>query len=133
MIVVDSSVWINHFRDTQSRQVLTLREIEPDSIIAGDLIILEVLRGLRTEEDAVTLQRKFDSYGVTPMLDPRLAFIGAAYYRALRSRGVTVKRLADLIIATYCIELGHHLLHQDRDFDAFETHLGLRIVKPASA
>ncbi len=129
MIVVDSSVWINHFRDIPSEEVLSLRQIEPDSIIAGDLIVLEVLRGLDSEEDAVTLQRKFGAYGVTPMLDPKLAFIGAAYYHALRSRGVTVKRLADLIIATYCIELGHYLLHQDRDFNHFERHLGLRVIR----
>jgi len=129
VIVVDSSVWIDHFRDTQSESVVTLRAIEPDSIVAGDLIVLEVLRGLNAEKDAVTLQQKFSAYGVTRMLDPRLAFVGAAHYRALRSRGITVKRLADLIIATYCIELSHHLLHRDRDFDHFERHLGLKVLR----
>jgi predicted nucleic acid-binding protein len=33
----------------------------------------------------------------------------------------------DLIIATYCIERGHVLLHEDRDFDPFERHLGLKV------
>lgn len=129
MIVVDSSVWINHFRNVPSQQVLTFRKVRPDLIIAGDIIVIEVLRGLRSEQDAVTLQRKFLAYGVTSMINSELAFTGAAYYRALRSLGVTVKKLADLIIATYCIENGHHLLHQDRDFDHFERHLDLKVLR----
>ena len=128
MIVVDSSVWIGHFKDIESEQVLTLRRTPADSIVAGDIIVLEVLRGFSSEEQAVRFQRKFDAYGITSMLDPRLAVIGAAYYRALRRRGVTIRTVADLIIATFCIENGHHLLHQDRDFDHFERHLGLRVL-----
>jgi predicted nucleic acid-binding protein len=34
------------------------------------------------------------------------------------------------MIATLCIEQGHVLLHNDRDFDPFEQHLGLRVVHP---
>jgi predicted nucleic acid-binding protein len=33
-------------------------------------------------------------------------------------------------VATFCIVEGHQLLHHDRDFDAFETHLGLRVLHP---
>ena len=32
------------------------------------------------------------------------------------------------IIATNCIENGYTLLHNDRDFDAFERHLGLKVA-----
>jgi len=41
---------------------------------------------------------------------------------------VTIRKTADLIIATYCIERGHTLLHDDRDFDPIEEHLGLRVA-----
>lgn len=129
MIVVDSSVWIHHFRDLYSPQVSLFRQIAPNSIVAGDVIVLEVLRGLDSERAAVALQRKFDAYGVISMLDAELAATGAAYYRSLRRRGITIRKLADLIIATFCIERRHQLLHQDRDFDHFERHLGLRIAR----
>ena len=129
MIVVDSSVWIHHLRDLQSPQVSLFREIEPASIVAGDVIVLEVLRGLDSEREATALQRKFGVYGIVPMLDAELAISGAAHYRALRRRGITVRSPIDIIIATYCIERGHHLLHQDRDFDHFERHLGLDVVR----
>ena len=95
----------------------------------GDVIVLELLRGLDREEEAVKLQRKFDAYGVVSMLAARLAYTGAAYYRALRRRGSTIRTLADLAIATYCIENHHYLLHSDRDFQPFELYLGLRVLR----
>lgn len=130
MIVVDSSVWIDHFRDNQTKEVDRFRTLRPDSIVVGDIIVLELLRGLDREEEALELQRKFDAYGVVSMIGPRIAYISAAYYRALRRRGITTRTLADLAIATYCIENGHHLLHSDRDFEPFERYLGLRVLHP---
>lgn len=48
----------------------------------------------------------------------------AAHYRTLRAGGITVRKTIDVIIATYCIEHGHQLLHDDRDFEHFRP-LGL--------
>ncbi len=47
---------------------------------------------------------------------------------ALRAQGVTVRKTIDMLIATFCIENGHELLHADRDFDPIEQHLRLRTV-----
>jgi len=129
MIVVDSSVWIDHFRDISTPEVDRFRRLAPETILVGDLIVLELLRGVDREEEALKLQHKFDAYGVESMLTPHLAYVGAAYYRALRRRGITIRTLADLAIATYCIEHQHHLLHSDRDFEPFELHLGLRVLR----
>jgi hypothetical protein len=40
---------------------------------------------------------------------------------------ITVRKTIDSLIATYCIENGHDLLHNDSDFDGYEKHLGLRV------
>ena len=50
--------------------------------------------------------------------------------RLLRQRGHTVRKTIDCLIATFCLEEGHSLLHRDRDFDAFEERLGLSVVHP---
>jgi predicted nucleic acid-binding protein len=42
--------------------------------------------------------------------------------------GGTDRKTTDVIIATFCIEHNLPLLHNDRDFDPMEKHLGL-IVK----
>jgi predicted nucleic acid-binding protein len=57
-----------------------------------------------------------------------IAIQAAKNFRALRRRGVTVRKTIDTVIATRCIEGGYDLLHNDRDFDAFAKHLGLRVM-----
>ncbi len=41
-----------------------------------------------------------------------------------------VRKTIDVLIAAFCITEDHRLLHCDRDFDAFEHHLGLRVLHP---
>jgi predicted nucleic acid-binding protein len=57
----------------------------------------------------------------------RIAIQAAKNFRALRNRGITVRKTIDTVIATRCIEGGYTLLHNDRDFDPFAKHLGLRV------
>ena len=129
MIVVDSSVWIANLRREQTEPVRKLRSIErPSQIIVGDLILLEVLRGARDEAHAARIERNLRQFAIEPMLDDRLAVRAAANYRELRHRGFTVRKTVDVIIGTFCLEYGHALLHDDRDFDPFTTHLGLRVA-----
>ena len=61
--------------------------------------------------------------------NPAIALAAANNYRFLRARGITIRSSIDCLIATYCIETGTALLHNDRDFDPFEEHLGLRVVR----
>jgi predicted nucleic acid-binding protein len=129
MILVDSSVWIDHLRKQTTRQVLQLRSLMSSTpLLVGDLILCEVLRGLRSEAQARLIERGFRRYEVVPLSDPAVAVTAAANDRFLRARGVTVRKLADLIIGAFCIEHGHLLLHSDRDFEPMERLLGLRTI-----
>ncbi len=129
MILVDSSVWIDHLRSRATRQVLQLRSMMSSTpLLVGDLILCEILRGLRSDAEARLVERGFHQYEIIALSDPALAVIAAINYRFLRARGVTVRKLADLIIGTFCIERGHVLLHSDRDFEPMERLLGLRTV-----
>ncbi len=129
MIVVDSSVWIGQLREADQRAVSSLnRMIEGvDTIIVGDIVLVEVLRGARDDAHAQLIERRLRKFTIERMLDDRMAVKVAANYRKLRSLGITVPTI-DLIIATYCVECSHSLLHDDRDFDAIAQHLGLSIV-----
>ena len=134
MIVVDSSVWIDHLNNQVTPEVRHLRTlVGRTAILVGDLILLEVLQGLRDGREAVLVERALRRFDVAPMLDPDLASRAAANYRRLRSHGVTVRKTADLIIGTFCIERGHALLHSDRDFLPMQVHLGLQAVSMGEA
>jgi predicted nucleic acid-binding protein len=66
-----------------------------------------------------------------PMVDlggREIAIQAARNFRVLRSLGATVRQTIDTVIATRCIASGYELLHNDRDFEPFVTHLGLRAV-----
>jgi predicted nucleic acid-binding protein len=57
------------------------------------------------------------------------AIQAAQNYRKLRKSGVTVRKTIDVMIATFCIENGFELIHNDRDFDPMEEYLGLSVKK----
>lgn len=126
MIVVDSSVWIANLRDLDTKAVRLLRSIEdPDDILIGDLILLELLQGARSEAD-------LRQFRIERMLDEELAVLGSRHYRTLRDKGVTIRKTIDLIIGTFCLARGHFLLHDDRDLDSMALQLGLRVIQPVS-
>lgn len=125
MIVVDSSVWIDWFNRSPTRQVLQLRQLaDTDQILIGDLILIEVLQGARSDLQAERIERLLRQFHHVTLSAAQLAPKAARNYRILRSLGRTVRKTIDVVIATYCIENGHHLLHDDRDFEHFRP-LGL--------
>jgi hypothetical protein len=54
----------------------------------------------------------------------------ARNYPQLCRRGRTARKTIDCVIATLCVRGRRSLLHADPDFDAFEGHLGLHVVRP---
>ncbi|MCQ4634301.1 PIN domain nuclease [Shinella sp. CPCC 100929] len=129
MILVDSSVWIASFRGASTRETARLKAIaDPAEIILGDIVMLEILQGAVSDSNAANIQKRLAMFGVVALLSPEIAVKAAANLRKLRSKGITIRKTADLIIGTYCMEHGHSLLHADRDFNPMAEHLGLRIA-----
>jgi predicted nucleic acid-binding protein len=129
MLVVDSSVWIDLFRNRQTRQTAMFQERQVRrSVLVLDLVLLEVLQGTRTEADGNNAEQRLRRFAVAEGCNTAIAIAAARNYRALRALGVTVRKQVDLLIGTFCIAHGHELLHADRDFEPMELHLGLRVA-----
>lgn len=127
MILVDSSVWVDYFNGNPTPEndfLDSLLGAEPVAI--GDLILAEVLQGFRSDADYETARDMLASLTIYDLLGASLAIKTAENYRLLRKRGITVRKTADTIIATFCIERRTPLLYSDRDFDPFVKHLGLK-------
>lgn len=133
MILVDSSVWVDYFNGQVTRETDFLDALlgtEPVAI--GDLILAEVLQGFRSDADYEAARELLASLTNYDLLGATLAIKTADNYRALRRRGVTVRKTIDAIIATFCIERRTPLLYSDRDFDPFVRHLGLKPALPGA-
>lgn len=129
MILVDSSVWIDFFRGTATPQTERLDGLlDSRALGIGDLNLTEVLQGCRFQREFNEARRLLARLEFIVLGGSDVAVQAAMNYRRLRSLGVTVRGTVDVVLATRCIVSGYQLLHSDRDFDAFERHLGLRCL-----
>lgn len=129
MIMVDSSVWIDYFTGMINQQTDMLDKILGLRPIAvGDVILTEVLQGFRRDQDYEAAKTLFDDLTVFEMLGKNMALKSAENFRALRMKGITIRKTADVIIASFCIERKLPLLFSDKDFKPFVKHLGLAEV-----
>ncbi len=129
MILVDSSVWVDYFRGETTAQTSLLEGLlDSQELAIGDLNFTEVLQGCKIDKEFNEVRRLLGRLELVALSGEDVVVEAARNYRKLRSLGVTVRGTIDVVLATRCIVSGHLLLHSDRDFDAFEEHLGLRCV-----
>jgi len=132
VVIVDTTVWIDYLNGTTTPETDWLdREIERQPMGLLDLMLCEVLQGLSTEDEAARVLRHLRKFEIFETGGIELASASARNYRHLRSRGRTVRKTIDCLIATFCLREGHMLLHRDRDFEPFEEFLGLVVVHPS--
>jgi predicted nucleic acid-binding protein len=131
MVIVDTTVWIDYFRAISNPETEWLDdELGRRRLGLTDVILCEVLQGVRDERTAVDVERQLRKLQVFQFGGVELESDAARNYRLLRTRGRTVRKTIDCLIATFCIREQHPLLHRDRDFDPFEQLLELAVVHP---
>jgi predicted nucleic acid-binding protein len=131
MVIVDTSVWIDALRGTVNRQTVWLkRAVLGEEVGLTSLILCEVLQGVKNDAQFRGLRADLLHFFIFDTGSAELAIASAQNYQTLRKKGYTVRKTIECIIATFCIEEGHRLLHRDSDFEPFEKHLGLRVVHP---
>lgn len=126
MILVDTSVWIDYLNGTPSRHTDALDAAIVEGVVAmGDLIFLEILQGIRDDREYRTTKQSLMTLDQLEMFGKGMPEKCAEHYRALRKKGMTIRKTTDVIIATFCIEQRMPLLFTDRDFIPFVDYLGL--------
>jgi predicted nucleic acid-binding protein len=129
LIVVDTSVWIDVLNDVPAPQAQRCVELieggEP--VALTDVILTEVLQGLRSDEEARLVERHLRSFPILRLEGLEDFVLAAELYRTARRAGVTIRRTLDCLIAASCVRTGAPLLHDDADFDRLATCTPLRI------
>lgn len=126
MILADTSVWIDYLNGkiTPASDLMDACLIE-GTLAMGDLIFLEILQGIRDDKQFRQVKSKLSLLDEYTLFSPSMVMTCANNFRALRKKGITVRKTNDVIIASYCIEQKMPLLYTDRDFKPFSDHLGL--------
>jgi predicted nucleic acid-binding protein len=131
VVIIDTTVWIDYLNGISNPESDWLdAQLDRQRLGLTDLILCEVLQGVRGDTTAKAVERELLKLEVFETGSIDLALDAARNYRMLRSRGHTVRKTIDCLIATFCIRERHSLLHQDRDFDQFEALLGLSVIHP---
>jgi predicted nucleic acid-binding protein len=90
-----------------------------------DLVLFEVMRGFRENRAMHEAQALLTALPAVELGGTDNALQAAARYRQLRAQGRTVNSPIDVLLASYCMDQGHVLLHNDADFESLQILGGL--------
>ncbi|HEU4341871.1 MAG TPA: PIN domain-containing protein [Candidatus Binatia bacterium] len=128
-ILVDTSVWIDFFRGSSSRENLLFKEClqRREPIFITGIIAQEILQGLRDDSQHQSILNYLLLFSriegeFTDYLE------AANIYRNLRKRGLTIRSPVDCLIAALAIKHEIALLHKDSDFALISQHFPLSTV-----
>jgi len=128
-ILVDTSVWVNYFKDIETDACKFLSNNFTSIIIATcPTIVQEILQGIVTDADEQIINLYFDNLTRLTEDPYAMANEAAELYRTLRKKGITVRKPNDCLIAAYAIKNGIILLHDDRDFSLIAQYSTLKIM-----
>jgi predicted nucleic acid-binding protein len=124
MYLVDTSVWVDYLRGTETQAVGLLRKLLAEDEVVGvaPVILQEILQGADSDERFERWRKYFAElccYGPADLVASHVA--AARMYQACRRAGKTPRSSNDCLIARIAIEHGLLLLHDDRDFEAIAT------------
>jgi predicted nucleic acid-binding protein len=129
VVIIDTTIWIDYLRGARNKETDYFdREVARQRFGLTDLILCETLQGIADEQSFTRVLHELRKFELFETGGSELAIDAARNFRHLRRRGRTVRKTIDCLIATFCLQHGHSLLHRDRDFDHFEELLGLTVV-----
>lgn len=134
MILIDTSVWVELFRERSPYRLEDSLEI--DEVVTCLPVVQEVLQGFR-DEGAYSIAR--EAMLALPIVESPLGLEvfeeAVDLYRRARSSGLTIRSGVDCLIAACALRNQVEVLHHDRDFDALArvSTLGVRrLAEPRS-
>lgn len=129
MVLVDTSVLIAYLKATENNSTRRFQYVLDNNIVFGinSLIYQEVLQGVKSEKDLLSVKKYLDTQRFYGLKDQRESYAAAArIYYSCRKRGITVNSTIDCLIAQTAIENNLFLLHNDSDFDRIATVINLK-------
>jgi predicted nucleic acid-binding protein len=125
VILIDTSAWVEFLRGTDSPVCDAVDRLLDNDLATCDAISMELLAGARDEKQLTELRGLLARTTVLPTT-PADYELAAGMYRSCRSRGETVRKLIDCLIAAVAVRADVEILHADADFEVLARHTDLR-------
>jgi len=117
MILIDTSVWIEIFRDKTENIVKTLQNtIGAKNYVLSRFNQLELLQGARDQKEWELLEDYLSTQYYLEASQDTWSEAARIYFE-LRRKGFTINSPVDCCIAQIALEHGAFLLHRDKDFE----------------
>ncbi|MCB0570390.1 MAG: PIN domain nuclease [Phaeodactylibacter sp.] len=129
-ILVDTSVWVEFFKGAITPQSTFLKEAIRDDqpLYLCPVIIQEILQGIRYDTDYEHVKDSLLAFPILEWEPTEAAIAAAGLYRALRKKGLTIRKSNDCLIAAFARQFELAMLHTDRDFSAMTEQQAIRVV-----
>ena len=119
MFLIDTSVWIDYFREKNTSEVRFFNKILDAKLPYGitSVIYQEILQGVASKKDFNNLSGHLETQRFFHPKDPILTYKKAAeLYFKCRNKGITIRSTIDCLIAEIAVEHELSLLHHDKDY-----------------
>ena len=126
MILVDTSAWVEFLRGTDSAVCEAVDRLLGTDLASCDAISMELLAGARNERQLAQLRGLLGRTTVLPTTAADFE-LAAMLYPTCRTRGETVRKLIDCLIAAVAVHADVEVLHADADFATLARHTELRV------
>lgn len=130
MTLVDTSVWIDFLEggDHWTKDRLKEKLGDRESILYTEMILLEIIQGIKKREGREKIEKEFGSLVLAPQ-KRSATMLAAEIYQELQRKGFRIRSVIDCLIAAMAMETGSTILHKDRDFDVIADHYPIMVER----
>ncbi len=129
-VIIDSSIWIDYFNAVFNFKTDTADElIKRNQVFILPVILQEVLQGIREKKLFESIKETLIPFEFINYNQIEIAVASASLYRFLKSKGITIRKPNDCLIASICIDNNIPLLENDKDFKNISKHTTLKLIE----
>jgi predicted nucleic acid-binding protein len=126
-LLFDTSIWVDFIRGISTPKSELLRSyLEEDrDVFINPTVYQEVLQGCKQKSQFDKVSNLLNALNLLEINGYEAAHGAANIYQTLRSKGITIRKPNDCIIAYYAINFNCELVQNDSDFDLIAKEYSL--------
>ena len=129
MLLFDTSIWVDYIRGISNPKSELLRSYleEDKDVFINPTVYQEVLQGCKQKSQFDRVSELLNALNLLEINGYEAAYGAAKIFQSLRSKGITIRKPNDCLIAYYAIHFNCELVQNDFDFDLIAKEFPLKL------